>query len=110
MHNKICEFCGKPFKAEHGKQKYCSELCKMKAHGDKDLARKAILRELKRQTNPPKNDTLCWKCKNACGGCSWSKNLTPVEGWKAERVYNNVYSQDTVSYRVRECPEFERGR
>lgn len=26
-------------------------------------------------------ETLCWYCANACGGCSWSKKLVPVDGW-----------------------------
>ena len=27
--------------------------------------------------------TLCWKCERACGGCSWSADLIPVDGWDA---------------------------
>ncbi len=53
--------------------------------------------------------TLCWDCKNATGGCSWSKKLVPVAGWEVipATVYN---SNKTVhSYNVRHCPLFERG-
>ena len=56
-------------------------------------------------------DTLCWKCANACCGCSWSKNFIPIKGWKAQRtkVYqtdSSVRRGETSSYVVIECPEF----
>lgn len=53
----------------------------------------------------------CWTCTKACGGCSWSKNLTPIEGWKAEKVYFNTYRQDTstdYTYQISYCPEYEK--
>lgn len=44
-------------------------------------------------------DTLCVYCKNACnGGCSWSENLTPVNGWTAEK--------NEHGYMVLMCPKF----
>lgn len=55
--------------------------------------------------------TLCWDCRKACGGCSWSEHdeHLPVPGWTAEetqvRMKNDVYAP---SYRVDACPEFER--
>ena len=61
-------------------------------------------------------DTLCWRCANAhpnlekTRGCSWSRKLIPVEGWKAEKT--TVYCQRREgrkldeSYIVRSCPEF----
>ena len=45
------------------------------------------------------SDTLCWKCKKATGFCSWSHNLTPVEGWKAKK--------GKYGYIVKKCPQFE---
>lgn len=59
--------------------------------------------------NGERSGTLCWECDNAYGGCSWSRNFTPVEGWDAQyvrRVYKSkgVYVMD--SYEVRNCPEF----
>lgn len=48
--------------------------------------------------------TLCWDCKNACGGCRWSDSLIPVKGWKATPTYNKCQT----SYIVKECPEFIR--
>lgn len=51
-----------------------------------------------------KNETLCWYCEKACGNCSWSKNFTPVEGWKADPTK----VQETIdSFVVHECPKFE---
>ena len=41
--------------------------------------------------------TLCWVCQNCFGGCSWSSEYIPVEGWKAKT---------TTSYLVLSCPEF----
>lgn len=48
------------------------------------------------------NDSKCWDCKNFAGGCSWSKEGKPVEGWTAE--FSN---KSTKSYRVIDCPLFE---
>lgn len=53
--------------------------------------------------------TLCWACKKAVCGCSWSRSFTPVEGWDA--VPTTVYVQNkppAPSYRVLACPLFER--
>ena len=63
-----------------------------------------------------KNSQLCWDCEKACGRCSWSKNFTPVEGWKAKPTKMLIsttngkgglrkYYSDT--YEIHECPEFE---
>lgn len=46
--------------------------------------------------------TLCWDCSHACGGCEWSDDFMPVDGWKA------VYKEDKDSYSVYECPKFLR--
>lgn len=58
-----------------------------------------------------KQSTLCWNCKKASGLCSWSKDFTPVEGWKAEptKIWIGNGSQNPYddSYLVHECPEFE---
>lgn len=64
--------------------------------------------ERDKQTRP----TLCWDCKNACGGCSWSAKFEPVPGWKAVRKiirpqagWGKGKAVDT--YRVDKCPLFE---
>ena len=54
-------------------------------------------------------ETLCWKCANACGGCSWSNHWehTPVSGWTATptklRLDND---KNGGSYIVFDCPEY----
>ena len=50
------------------------------------------------------SQTICWDCKKAIGGCSWSETLTPVEGWTA--IQND--KDNTESYKVIMCPLFER--
>lgn len=59
-------------------------------------------------------DTLCWRCGNACGGCSWSREFEPVKGWKAKATLlgrtrtaggKNKYVKER-SYTVKHCPEF----
>lgn len=55
-----------------------------------------------------KEGQLCWHCRKACGGCSWSHDLTPVEGWTAERADLNMWNYGNgMSYRVYACPEYE---
>lgn len=51
---------------------------------------------------------LCWTCKNACGGCSWSKNFQPVEGWKAEKTLVVGAGPEYESYSISECPKYEK--
>lgn len=56
-------------------------------------------------TRKPKN-TICWECRKATGGCSWSeyKVNRPVAGWAV--MPTNINGIE--SYIVLECPEFER--
>lgn len=62
-----------------------------------------------------KKEQLCWSCKNACGGCEWSARLEPVPGWTAEKVPRWEYigtkekKRKVFSYKITECPKFERG-
>lgn len=51
------------------------------------------------------SQTLCWECANATGGCSWSSEFIPVEGWKAVETKKNTLLS---SYVVTECPKFKR--
>lgn len=53
----------------------------------------------------------CWFCTKACGGCSWSKNFTPIKNWVAEKVMVDRYiyeDKETIieSYKILHCPEF----
>lgn len=57
----------------------------------------------------PKTGQICWRCAKACGGCSWSADLTPVPGWIAEkRSYPVEKGMKETSYIIRYCPEFEK--
>ena len=52
-------------------------------------------------------ETLCWKCQNACGGCSWADKGTPVDGWNAKFRPILYAGKLRVSYFVYECPKFK---
>ena len=106
-----CAYCGKEFIKIAKKQKYCSIECQKKRYCEikKELREKVTVRNEKNKS--VKNSTLCWKCKNACCGCEWSKYFIPVEGWVAIPTkirlidINNHY---TESYQVISCPKFEK--
>lgn len=57
--------------------------------------------------------TLCWDCANACGGCSWSSEFRPVDGWEATptrvKVYRWKYGgiKEVDSFHVTKCPLFK---
>lgn len=62
-----------------------------------------------------KSRTICWKCQNAVPdkhgrGCNWSRNLEPVDGWKAMETsvirYDGGVRREIMSALVVECPEF----
>ncbi len=53
--------------------------------------------------------TLCWRCANNTGKCSWSEDFTPVEGWKAiKQVIRNANGELMDSYHVIYCPQLRR--
>ena len=71
--------------------------------------------------NPSYLSTLCWCCAKATtGGCSWSANFIPVEGWEATPTVikegstlhidenNNIVDKPRIShsFKVHKCPEF----
>ena len=58
----------------------------------------------------PKEDTICWLCANATGGCAWSKEFKPVPDWVAipTKINSNYYT-GVDSYIVRQCPQFKEG-
>lgn len=53
----------------------------------------------------------CWTCKNACnGGCSWSREGKPVNGWTAEKSYlpsNNIHAN---TYKIISCSQYKPDR
>ena len=51
----------------------------------------------------------CWTCKNAFGGCSWSREFKPVDGWKAKKTFHLMNGEFAESYYIKSCPEYERG-
>ena len=60
-------------------------------------------------SNREQSRTLCWDCRNALWGCSWSKHFIPVEGWDAtpHMLYANDKKHVGVqSYEVHDCPEY----
>ena len=105
---RICKCCGKQFAPNDRYRVYCSNACKLKANYQykQNYYDKKI--KPKRGRKPNSKETLCWSCKNACGGCSWSRNLVPVEGWNTIPV--KIKGIKTQSYKVISCPKFERGR
>lgn len=54
-----------------------------------------------------RKSTKCWSCSNTCGGCSWTRDFKPVEGWEAEKIKikNNFYIEE--SYIVTDCPQYK---
>jgi hypothetical protein len=53
------------------------------------------------------NTQLCWRCQNACGNCSWSKELKPVDGWQATKIkINDSRNRNIYSYSITKCPLF----
>ena len=91
---KVCPICKKMFESTNAK-KFCSLKCVCKARKPKEKKRK---------------ETLCWTCKNAVCGCSWSKDFTPVEGWEAipTKVRGNIEIDEWLdSYLVVKCPRYE---
>ena len=64
----------------------------------------------KKTTHP--TSQLCWTCKKAVCGCSWSRSFVPVKGWDAvpAKIINwtdNTRVITTDSYTIRDCPEYE---
>lgn len=56
--------------------------------------------------------TLCWRCANACGGCSWSADFVPVDGWNAISTvihadHGRGFEEDVPSFIVTACPQFK---
>ena len=90
MYVSTCEVCGKKFFTRSLVKTYCSEVCK----------RRAI--ELKQM----ESEQPCWRCQNACGGCSWSREFQPVEGWEAEPTIIMGDGVEIPSFEIKKCPMF----
>ena len=93
MYLKECQYCKKTFVSNRRTQKYCSKTCRDSATED----------------NRNKGGQLCWQCKNACGGCRWSDDLIPVDGWTATPTIVRDSGADSFkSYKITHCPLFEK--
>lgn len=85
-----CEYCGIRFLTRYPTQKYCSKGCRIDARNSREEA----------------YNHLCWRCKNSCGTCSWSRSLIPVKGWKAEPSIVRNCGVNFNTYSIKECPQF----
>lgn len=67
-----------------------------------------------RVINAGSRGTLCWKCKNAYGQCSWSSEFQAVDGWDAKptiiRNLINGEERNIDSFDVKRCPLFIKDR
>lgn len=83
------------------------------------------------KTKKPKQNkaNICMDCKNACGGCPWTRwdeernrvAFEPVPGWTAKKVpfraqsgrhgnrSNYTDEEFSYTYKITACPLFERG-
>lgn len=89
----MCKVCGKYFFTKSASKEFCSDECRQK----------------EAQRIKDEDAQLCWRCSNACGGCSWSQNFIPVEGWDAEPVIIKDSEGDINSYKIKKCPQFIKG-
>lgn len=94
---KHCKKCGKKYLSTGFHQDFCSIGCRNEYSKN---------REKKKNT---KVEQLCWSCKNACGGCSWSSKYQPIEGWEATHVYRIDAGRQMDTYSITACPEFAKG-
>jgi hypothetical protein len=85
-------------------------------HSVKNLGHKiGITKDVEtRSAESCQSKTLCWKCAKATDyrKCSWvAPNFKSVQGWVAEQsVLYAGQPSETISYCVKECPNFERDR
>lgn len=60
-----------------------------------------------------RSSTLCWKCGNYGGGCNWSREFEPVEGWTVEEngppTFLMAHNKEVPTITVIECPEYVKG-
>lgn len=49
----------------------------------------------------------CWTCQNCYGGCSWSREFKPVNGWIATPSYIASNEEYADTYKITYCPEYK---
>lgn len=89
MFTNVCKICGENFLTRKATKQFCSQRCRVIS---------------KRKGSDP--GQICWECKNAKCGCSWTKNLIPVRGWDAEATINPDKEGAFRTYKINKCPEF----
>lgn len=57
-----------------------------------------------RKNRSMSKEQLCWTCQRACGGCPWSRSLTPVEGWTVTPSSIKTTGREEPTYHIEECP------
>lgn len=100
----LCERCGRKLEEQ-----------RLKARGKRAFICGDCLAK---RTEKPK--TLCWDCVHSVPkringqyvrGCEWSIKRLPVIGWEAEtKILRVAATDDCISYNVKSCPKFEKGR
>lgn len=90
MNARVCKFCGGKFWSKGSTKKYCSYKCIRSAAKEREQER----------------EQLCCSCKNACGGCNWSRHFLPVAGWDAVPTIVKDREGDINSYKISGCPEY----
>lgn len=66
-----------------------------------------LRREMKKKPAPDCTDTICWQCIHTYGtACSWATAKIPVKGRAATPV--KLVNYQGTSYKVKECPNFEK--
>lgn len=96
LYEKKCKQCDRIFYANHRNQRYCSKKCREVHH--------ELMSDYRLDSG---RGQMCWRCGNACGKCSWSREGKPVEGWKARKTtIKNRGKVEFHSYNIIFCPEF----
>ena len=58
------------------------------------------------------SEQLCWKCKKACGLCSWSHHFEQIPGWTAKPIHRRSGTSKGIdvmmdTFSIKDCPMFE---
>ena len=51
------------------------------------------IKKRKKYYSQKKHSTICWNCKKACGGCSWSRDFFPVECFGCSFAEAMIYAK-----------------
>lgn len=107
----------------HGKNSWCKVCCREWAHTKRVMAvqkeynipalQAEQLVAKRRAITINSGVNICFDCKNACGGCSWTEvdqskkekpiRFQPVDGWTATPIINGG---EITGYHITACPEF----